>query len=104
MPARQWLLLAEVLGLEPLEEPAPVSARTTATPRRSRAEMWAANLTAARQYAHREGHLIVPRPHIETVDGTDHALGIFIANFRARRTNLAPERVAELTTIGMRWS
>ncbi|MET8241924.1 Helicase associated domain protein [Streptomyces sp. NPDC005078] len=103
VPAQQWLL-AEVLGLEPYEEPVPVSARTTSTPRRSRAEMWAANLTAARQYAHREGHLNVPRPHIETVDGTDHALGVFIANSRARRTNLAPERVEELTTTGMRWS
>ncbi|MDX3078648.1 helicase associated domain-containing protein [Streptomyces sp. MI02-7b] len=65
--------------------------------------MWAANLTAARQYAEREGHLNVPRSHVETVHGTAHALGIFIANQRARRNGLAQERVAELDALGIRW-
>ncbi|MFE4956200.1 helicase associated domain-containing protein [Streptomyces sp. NPDC056653] len=74
-----------------------------ARPKRTRAQIWAANLAAARQYAEREGHLNVPRTHIETVDGTDHTLGVFIANQRARRTSLAPERVTELAALGMRW-
>ncbi|MFJ4851441.1 hypothetical protein [Streptomyces sp. NPDC088733] len=39
-----------------------------------------------------------------TVDGTGQALGIFIANQHAREATLAPERVAELTVLGMRWS
>ncbi|WP_245939181.1 helicase associated domain-containing protein [Actinacidiphila glaucinigra] len=64
---------------------------------------WASNLAAARQYAERGGHLDVPRSHVETIDGTAHTLGIFIANQRARRAGLAPERVAELTALGMRW-
>ncbi|MEU8825465.1 Helicase associated domain protein [Streptomyces sp. NPDC048636] len=100
VPAQQWLL-GEVLGLSPADEP---TVEKAAVPRRSRAAMWAANLAAARQYAHREGHLNVPRSHIETVDGDDHALGVFIANSRARRDRLVPERVTELTAIGMRWS
>ncbi|MFE2541710.1 helicase associated domain-containing protein [Actinacidiphila glaucinigra] len=45
---------------------------------------WASNLAAARQYAEREGHLDVPRSHVETIDGTAHTLGIFIANQRPR--------------------
>ncbi|MFF3691615.1 Helicase associated domain protein [Streptomyces sp. NPDC002187] len=100
VPAQQWLL-AEVLSLESLDTAA---AQAAAAPRQSRAEMWAANLTAARQYAQREGHLDVPRSHIETIDGTSQALGVFIANSRARKAKLAPERVDELTEIGMRWS
>lgn len=103
LPVQQWLL-AESLGLGPLEEEKPAADRTEAVPRRSRAQMWAANLAAARQYAQREGHLNVPRSHIETLDGEQQALGVFIANSRARRASLAPERIEELTAIGMRWS
>ncbi|MEV6012288.1 Helicase associated domain protein [Streptomyces sp. NPDC051976] len=101
-PPQQWLL-TEILGVGPLDEPEPAAVRTP-VPRRSRAEMWADNLTAARQYAQREGHLNVPRSHIENIGGTEHALGVFIANSRARKSNLASERVEELTAIGMRWS
>ncbi|MFJ4851439.1 Helicase associated domain protein [Streptomyces sp. NPDC088733] len=99
---QQWLL-TEVLGITAATEkraPAPRAAK----PKRTRAQIWAANLTAARQYAEREGHLNVPRSHVEDVAGTGHALGVFIANQRARRTGLAPERIAELTALGMRWS
>lgn len=103
LPAQQWLL-AETLGLGPLEEETPTAGRAAVVPRRSRAQMWVANLAAARQYAQREGHLNVPRSHIETLDGDEQALGVFIANSRARKATLAPERVAELTAIGMRWN
>ncbi|MEV5936692.1 Helicase associated domain protein [Streptomyces sp. NPDC052079] len=98
--AQQWLL-GEVLGIEPFpEQPAvPVAA-----PRRSRAQKWEANLAAARQYRTREGHLNVPRSHIETVDGAELALGVFIANSRSRKAGLAPERLEELSTLGIRWS
>lgn len=65
--------------------------------------MWASNLAAARQYQQREGHLEVPHRHIEKLDGAEHALGVFIANSRSRRTRLAPERVEELSELGMRW-
>lgn len=98
---QQWLL-TEILGITTSEDKqAPGSGAPR--PKRTRAQIWAANLTAARQYAEREGHLNVPRSHVEEVDGTDHTLGIFIANQRGRRASLAPERIAELTALGMRW-
>ena len=94
-------LEAAVLGLEPLEQSQP---KPAVTPRRSRAQIWAANLAAARQYHQREGHLDVPRKHIETVGAADHALGVFIANSRVRKDKLASQRIQELTAIGMRWA
>ncbi|MGW2025218.1 Helicase associated domain protein [Streptomyces decoyicus] len=97
--AQQWLL-KEALGLGPVRE----GERDAAAPRRTRAEVWAANLAAARQYRQREGHLEVPHRHVEKVGGDEQALGVFIANSRSRRTRLAPERVAELTELGMRWA
>ncbi|MCQ4079705.1 helicase associated domain-containing protein [Streptomyces sp. RB6PN25] len=72
-------------------------------PRRTRAQQWAANLAAARQYQQREGHLEVPHRHTEEVEGTGYTLGVFIANSRARKDRLAPERVEELSALGMRW-
>ncbi|MFJ4966985.1 Helicase associated domain protein [Streptomyces sp. NPDC088729] len=96
--AQRWLL-QEALGLGPLQ----AGERGVAAPRRTRAQVWASNLAAARQYQQREGHLEVPHRHIEKLDGTEHALGVFIANSRSRRTRLAPERVEELSELGMRW-
>lgn len=97
--AQQWLL-GEVLGIKPpLEQPP----NRVAEPRRSRAQKWEANLVAACQYRTREGHLNVPRSHIEIVDGSAQALGVFIANSRARKAKLAAERVEELSALGMRW-
>ncbi|OCC10923.1 Helicase associated domain protein [Streptomyces sp. PTY087I2] len=96
--AQRWLL-QEALGLGPLQ----AGERGVAAPRRTRAQVWASNLAAARQYQQREGHLEVPHRHIEKLDGAEHALGVFIANSRSRRTRLAPERVEELSELGMRW-
>ncbi|MFJ8158790.1 helicase associated domain-containing protein [Streptomyces sp. NPDC094468] len=76
----------------------------TVVPRRSRAQKWEANLAAARRYRAREGYLNVPRTHTETVDGSELALGVFIANSRTRKARLAPERIEELSALGMRWS
>uniref|UniRef100_UPI0035D94E0B helicase associated domain-containing protein n=1 Tax=Streptomyces candidus TaxID=67283 RepID=UPI0035D94E0B len=66
-------------------------------------------MTAARQFYAREGHLNVPRKHTETVlteDGRkdQHRLGAWINNQRSRAATLTPERVEQLSTIGMRWS
>ncbi|MET8831987.1 Helicase associated domain protein [Streptomyces sp. NPDC004610] len=96
--AQQWLL-QEALGLGPLLE----GERDVAAPRRTRAQVWAANLAAARQYREREGHLEVPHRHVEKVGGDEQALGVFIANSRSRRARLSPERVSELSELGMRW-
>ncbi|MFK4150303.1 helicase associated domain-containing protein [Streptomyces sp. NPDC004065] len=57
LPAQQWLL-ESTLGLEPAgDDERPV--------RRSQSAAWERNIAAARQFHAREGHLTVPRKHIE---------------------------------------
>ncbi|MGW1624932.1 helicase associated domain-containing protein [Streptomyces sp. NPDC002172] len=68
---------------------------------RSQDARWAANLAAARQFHEREGHLTVPRKHVETLDGEPVKLGAFLDNTRRRATKLSPERRADLDTLGM---
>ncbi|MGW2240279.1 Helicase associated domain protein [Streptomyces sp. NPDC001759] len=105
VPAQQWLL--ESVGVDPDED---VPARPVV---RSQADRWETNLAAARQYRNREGHLHVPRKHIETISARDGAgeedgqtvvrLGAWIDNTRRRATKLSPERRADLSELGMRW-
>ncbi|WP_234344222.1 DEAD/DEAH box helicase [Streptomyces sp. NRRL F-5123] len=96
LPAQQWML-EHMLHLTPAEpderQPAP----------RTQADKWAANLEAARQYHAREGHLQVPRKHVEEVDGALYKLGMFLDNTRRRADKLSPERRDELNALGMRW-
>ncbi|KOV70063.1 helicase, partial [Streptomyces sp. AS58] len=95
-PAQQYLL--ETLGIEPAGEgemPAPA--------RQSQDARWAANLAAARQFHTREGHLRVPRQHVETVEGTPVRLGSFLDNTRRRATKLSAQRRNDLDELGMRW-
>ncbi|MFD7878208.1 helicase associated domain-containing protein [Streptomyces sp. NPDC059766] len=96
MPAQQWLL--ESVGIEPPAEGEPVLGGP-----RSQDARWAANLTAARQYHAREGHLAVPRKAVEVVDGVEHKLGAWLDNTRRRTDKLSTERRAELDQLGMRW-
>ncbi|MFP1629952.1 helicase associated domain-containing protein [Streptomyces sp. 5K101] len=77
---------------------------TAAPAKRTRAEMWAQNLAAARQYREREGHLEVPRSHTEHVGEQAVRLGAWISQQRVKAAKLAPERVEELTALGMRWA
>ncbi|MEV5880911.1 helicase associated domain-containing protein, partial [Streptomyces sp. NPDC052101] len=103
---QQWMC-EQVLGIEPAaqdEKP---------KPRRTQSDKWALNYTAARQFYEREGHLRVPRGHIERIvtgdDGQDQEerdlkLGSWIGNQRSRAATLPPERVEQLTAIGMRWA
>ncbi|MET8788401.1 Helicase associated domain protein [Streptomyces sp. NPDC004589] len=95
LPAQQWLL-DSVLGLEPAgedERPA----------RRTQDDKWVLNVAAARQYRAREGHLTVPRKHVEEVDGTAVRLGSFLDNTRRRAAKLTAQRRADLDQLGMRW-
>ncbi|MEL5960849.1 Helicase associated domain protein [Streptomyces sp. CLV115] len=108
LPAQQWLL-ENVLGIEPAQEARPV--------KRTQDDMWALNLAAARQYHAREGHLRVPRKHIEQVDteaglagrqtGTDGVvevkLGTWLDNVRKRADRLTEQRRTDLNHLGMRW-
>ncbi|MFE3776372.1 helicase associated domain-containing protein [Streptomyces sp. NPDC059122] len=104
---QQWML-EHVLGIEPAtgdEKP---------RPRRTQADKWALNYVAAQQFYEREGHLWVPRKHAEaTVVANDREgdqeereikLGAWIGNQRSRAASLSPERVEQLSAIGMRWS
>lgn len=57
---QQWMC-EHVLGVEPAAED------EKPKPRRTQADKWALNYQAARQYYQREGHLRVPRKHIERI-------------------------------------
>ncbi|MEU8976049.1 Helicase associated domain protein, partial [Streptomyces monashensis] len=104
---QQWMC-EHVLGIEPAAE------EEKPKPRRTHADKWAMNYTAAQQFYEREGHLRVPRGHIERIltgnDGggdqeeRDLKLGAWIGNQRSRAGSLSPERVEQLTAIGMRWT
>jgi superfamily II DNA or RNA helicase len=99
---QQWMC-EQVLGITPATEDEKPKAR------RTQADKWAANLAAAAQFYEREGHLIVPRKHVETVlseEGWElqFRLGAWISNQRSRAASLPPERMEELSRIGMRWS
>ncbi|MFC9290108.1 Helicase associated domain protein [Streptomyces sp. NPDC057052] len=90
-------------------------------PRTSQADKWAMHYEAAQQYYQREGHLRVPRKHIERIavrSGDDRRdgesggdqeereikLGAWIGNQRSRAATLSPERIEQLSSIGMRWA
>ncbi|MFJ6862454.1 DEAD/DEAH box helicase [Streptomyces werraensis] len=107
---QQWLC-EQVLGIEAAgEDEQPPT-------RRSQADKWAMNYQAARQFYEREGHLRVPRKHVERIvvngdegggSGEDQEvrevrLGAWISNQRSRAATLSPERIEQLTAIGMRW-
>lgn len=99
---QQWMC-EQVLGIEPATED------EKPKPRRTQADKWAMNYEAAKQFYEREGHLQVPRKHVERIVGEDqeereHRLGAWIGNQRSRAATLTPERVEQLSTIGMRWS
>ncbi|MFJ2060400.1 helicase associated domain-containing protein [Streptomyces sp. NPDC087908] len=76
-------------------------------PRRTQADKWALNYEAARQFFEREGHLRVPRKHVETIvvgEERELRLGAWVGNQRSRAATLSPERVELLSAIGMRWA
>ncbi|WP_442815966.1 helicase associated domain-containing protein [Streptomyces sp. NBC_01768] len=103
---QQWMC-EQVLGIEPVAED------EKPPPRRTQADKWAVNLAAARQFYAREGHLRVPRKHVETIaagaggEGQEEQairLGSWFGNQRSRAATLSPERVEQLSAIGMRWA
>ncbi|GAB2765451.1 DEAD/DEAH box helicase [Streptomyces bullii] len=111
---QQWMC-EHILGIQPAgEEEKP-------RPRRTQADKWTMNYAAARQFYDREGHLRVPRKHVETIiirrtgDGNDDRdgegqeehqvkLGAWTSNQRSRAATLSPERIEQLSAIGMRWT
>ncbi|MFF3918439.1 helicase associated domain-containing protein [Streptomyces sp. NPDC001852] len=109
--AQQWMC-EHVLGIEPADED------EKPRPRRSQADKWTLNYAAAKQFYEREGHLRVPRKHVATIvvggngdgrSGEDQEervikLGSWIGNQRSRAATLSPERIEQLSAIGMRRS
>ncbi|GAA1248757.1 MULTISPECIES: helicase associated domain-containing protein [Streptomyces] len=102
---QQWMC-EQVLGITPATE------EEKPPPHRTQADKWAMHYEAARQFYEREGHLRVPRGHIEritTSDGRENQeeqdlkLGSWTSNQRSRAATLPPERVQQLSEIGMRW-
>lgn len=107
---QQWMC-EHILGITPASE------EEKPKPRRTQADKWAMNYAAAKQYYQREGHLQVPRKHVERIafgdgdgdSGEDQEerelrLGAWVGNQRSRAATLSPERVEQLSAIGMRWS
>ncbi|MFB7225562.1 Helicase associated domain protein [Streptomyces sp. NPDC056227] len=109
---QQWML-KHILGIKPASED------EKPKPRTSQADKWAMHLAAATQFYNRERHLRVPRKHTETITigggdgrgGEDQdqrdvplKLGAWIGNQRSRAATLTPERVEQLSAIGMRWA
>ncbi len=100
---QQWMC-EQVLGIEPASED------EKPKPRRTQADKWALNYQAARQFFEREGHLRVPRKHVERIvvgeyqEERELRLGAWIGNQRSRAATLSPERVELLSAIGMRWA
>lgn len=105
VPAQQYLLAT--VGADP-DEGGPVRPVV-----RSQDDRWETNLAAARQFHAREGHLQVPRKHVETVSDGDGAggeggravvkLGAWLDNTRRRAAKLSPVRRTALGELGMRW-
>ncbi|MFF3742452.1 Helicase associated domain protein [Streptomyces sp. NPDC002566] len=107
---QQWMC-EHILGIEPATED------EKPQPRRTQADKWAMNYAAAKQFYEREGHLRVPRKHVETIvvgdgkggSGEDQEerqvrLGAWIGNQRSRAATLTSERMEKLSAIGMRWT
>ncbi|MET9765194.1 Helicase associated domain protein [Streptomyces sp. NPDC006372] len=111
---QQWMC-ENTFGIQPATED------EKPRPRRTQADKWALNYAAARQFYEREGHLQVPRQHVERIavasgdDARDGAssgdqeereikLGAWIGNQRSRAATLSPERIEQLSAIGMRWT
>ncbi|MFE2736254.1 helicase associated domain-containing protein, partial [Streptomyces sp. NPDC059349] len=104
----QQRMCEQVLGITPASE------EEKPKPRRTQADKWTLNYEAATQFYEREGHLRVPRQHVERIvvgdgDGEDQEerefrLGAWVGNQRSRAETLSPERVEQLSAIGMRWA
>ncbi|WSY48139.1 Helicase associated domain protein (plasmid) [Embleya sp. NBC_00888] len=95
--------LAEV-GVDVTEQDAQPAAVASA----ARADRWTLTLAAAAAFREREGHLTVPRKHVEAVehDSETHRvkLGVALANARQRRATYPPERLDALSALDMRWT
>ncbi|MET7922257.1 helicase associated domain-containing protein, partial [Streptomyces avermitilis] len=62
-------------------------------------------VAALAQYKAREGHLAVPRGHVERLeDGTEIKLGVFLSNSKSRRAKLTADKLQALAALGLNWA
>ncbi|WP_371098562.1 helicase associated domain-containing protein [Streptomyces sanglieri] len=106
LPVQQWIL-ENTLKITPAgEDERPV--------KQTQDTKWAPNLAAARQFHAREGHLRVPRKHVEHPEGLGGRqggvdggvvvkLGIWLDNARKRAAKLPEQRRTDLDQLGMPW-
>jgi superfamily II DNA or RNA helicase len=103
------------LGMQPPARPAGGTQRPG-----NRELAWLRGVEAARRFQAREGHLTVPRQHVEHVPDVpghedangDHGqeqvmvgvkLGVWLSNLRSRKSALTAERAQQLDGLGIRW-
>ncbi|WP_424210715.1 Helicase associated domain protein [Streptomyces sp. BI20] len=97
----QQRLLERELGMDP-DGSGEAGARSAG---RGHAARWLTSWEAARAFRDREGHLRVPRGHVERApEGGPVRLGVWVANQRARAEDLSPERRTALEALGMEWA
>ncbi|MFJ5803684.1 DEAD/DEAH box helicase [Streptomyces decoyicus] len=94
------------LDIEPL--PATTAEQTPAKATKGGSAAFERGVAALRQYKAREGHVTVPRAHIETVvlGGEEHAvkLGVFLSNSKSRRGKLTADKLQQLAALGLEWA
>jgi superfamily II DNA or RNA helicase len=95
--------LLEAIGVTPLPPQ-----QTPARAPRTGAGVFERGLAALAQYKTREGHLKVPRGHVETIviDAQEHPvkLGVFLSNSKSRRAKLTADKRVALADLGLEWA
>jgi hypothetical protein len=99
------------IGVEPLPAPTPQKA---VKPRTGTLGAFERGIAALRQYKAREGHLKVPRGHIEVLDDAESLdaaageasvkLGVWISHTKTRRAKLTTAQLAQLAELGPHWT
>ncbi|MFE6365873.1 helicase associated domain-containing protein [Streptomyces sp. NPDC057806] len=93
--------LLETIGVTPL----PPEPETPAKAPRTASSAFERGVAALAQYKTREGHLKVPRGHVEQLpDGTQVRLGVWLTNTKSRRAKLTPDKHQQLADLGLHWA
>ncbi len=91
----------EAVGVVPVAPEPEAPAKPSTTPLGA----FERGIAALAQYKTREGHLTVPRGHVEQLkDGTEVRLGVWIMNQKTRRERLDARQRAALAELGYAWA
>ncbi|MFJ4633852.1 Helicase associated domain protein [Streptomyces sp. NPDC088847] len=93
----------EQLGITP--HTPPPEAELPAKPPTTPMGAFEKGVAALAQYKTREGHLTVPRGHVEQLpDGSEVKLGVWVMNQKGRRGKLTADKLAALAALGLAWA